>query len=373
MRQPNPDAKRLTIGKHTWRFCQSLVPHAVFLFFIFLSNGPASTVTRVAFWCWAGLVILDELLPRVPSLPIDTLEQFPIAPPLGIVVKKVATLLFVLFLIAQINLGSRQDLLDSDFVPLCLTTGFLGAIFAIPIAHELMHSKSKEDRRWAVVIMAMFSYPHFCLEHMCGHHRNVGTYEDPATARPGESIYAFFGRTLCKSFLNSWRREVLRLRIRRRGKFSVSNRMLAYFCIVVLLHILVFTMFGSQGALFFLAQGITGILTLEGVNYIEHYGLQRKRTERGLYEPVDRRHSWNSTHFLTNLLLFDLARHSDHHFQPGREFQSLALSPDAPQLPVGYFGILWIALFPPLWRQLMDKKIQGQTGQRRALIKGGIE
>ncbi|WP_164825493.1 alkane 1-monooxygenase [Sinorhizobium meliloti] len=369
MTRPSPDADRFTVWKHTWNFCQSFVPHAVFLAFIYLSTDSARTVTGVAFWCWLVLAILDELLPRVPPLPWSTMEQFPIASPVGTVVKKVAILLFILFLIAQTKLGSSGVLLNRDFVLLCLTTGFLGAIFAIPIAHELMHSRSKEDRRWAVVVMAMFSYPHFCLEHMYGHHRNVGTYEDPATARPGESIYAFFSRTLYQSFLHSWRREVLRLRLRRRGKFSVSNRILACFCIVVLLHILVFTSFGLQGALFFLAQGFTGILTLEAVNYIEHYGLQRRRTERGSYEAIGRRHSWNSAHLLTNLLLFDLARHSDHHFHPAREFRSLELGLEAPRLPVGYFGILWITLFPPLWRQLMDKRVQRQLGEDALLLK----
>ena len=219
-----------------------------------------------------------------------------------------------------------------------------------------MHSRCRNDRRWAVVVMAMFSYPHFCLEHMYGHHRDVGTYDDPATARPGESIYAFLGRTLNRSFVNSWKRETARLHVLRRSKFSMSNRILAYLSIVTVIHFFVLISFGVQGALFFLIQGFTGVLTLEAINYIEHYGLQRKRTERGSYEPVSRDHSWNSAHLLTNLLLFDLARHSDHHTSPGRHFRSLGLSREAPQLPVGYFGILWLTLLPPLWRQLMDRR-----------------
>lgn len=369
--RPDIDTDCRTIWKHPIRFSQAFVPHVVFLGFICLSTESARAVTEVAFWCWLVVAILDELLPRVPLHPRSATEPLPLDTDVDVAVKKAGILLFILFLAAQTQLGSLQDVLDRHFVLLCLTTGFLGAVFAIPLAHELMHSSSKKDRQWAVAVMAMFSYPHFCLEHIYGHHRTVGTYEDPATARLGESIYSFYGRTIYLSFLRSWQREGDQLRVRRRGKFSRSNRMLVYFCIVGILHILVFALFGPHGALFFIAQGITGILTLEGVNYVEHYGLQRRCIEQGSYEPIGRGHSWDSAHLLTNLLLFDLARHSDHHFHPGRAFRTLELSSKAQWLPVGYFGILWVALFPPLWRQLMDKRAQNQPDQNGLFLKEG--
>ncbi|WP_425493332.1 alkane 1-monooxygenase [Microvirga zambiensis] len=363
MIRPGPEPGHFVAQQRIWHSVVSNVPHVVFLIFILLSTLSASTVTGVAFWSWLALVVFDEILPRVKSLPEIAVEHSADAMLSDVMVKKAGVLLFILFVIAQTALGSDANLSGREFVLLCLTTGFLGAIFAIPIAHELMHSRCRNDRRWAVAIMAMFSYPHFCLEHIHGHHRGVGTYNDPATARLGESIYAFLRRALVRSFVNSWKREITRLRIKRRSKFSIANRIFCYFSIVIVIHFFVMTLFGLQGALFFLIQGTTGIMTLESINYIEHYGLQRNRTERGSYEPVSRDHSWNSSHFLTNLLLFDLARHSDHHINPGRHFRSLALRREAPQLPVGYFGILWLTLLPPLWRQLMDVRVQQKLGK----------
>jgi alkane 1-monooxygenase len=106
-----------------------------------------------------------------------------------------------------------------------------------------------------------------------------------------------------------------------------------------------------------IAQGVFGFLLLEVVNYLEHYGLQRERSPAGHYVKVEPQHSWNSNRLITNLFLYQLQRHSDHHANPALRYQVLRHFEDAPQLPAGYATMILLALVPPLWRRVMDPRV----------------
>jgi alkane 1-monooxygenase len=249
-----------------------------------------------------------------------------------------------------------------EFALATAVVGFVGAVFAMPVAHELMHGRRRWERRLAVALMIAFSYPHFCIEHTSGHHRNVGTVLDPATARHGEGFYAFFLRVVSWSLINSWFVEAERLHRRGVAVVGPHNRLLRYLALLVAVYLLVGCLTGWAGLLFFAAQGIIAFSTLEAINYIQHYGLTRGRSESGRLEPVGRMHSWDCYHHLSNWCLFNLPLHSDHHMG-GSASPMKAVAPEgAPRLPLGYFVLLWLAFFPPLWRAVMDPYVARWRG-----------
>ncbi len=143
----------------------------------------------------------------------------------------------------------------------------------------------------------------------------------------------------------------------RRMKFSVYNRMVVYTIanIITLSAILYF--FGFEVLLAFLAASVIGILLLETVNYIEHYGLLRQKIENGRYERVNHQHSWNSDHLLGRLFLFNLSRHSDHHYNGSKKYQLLNSLSESPQMTTGYPGMMLFSLVQPLWFRFMNKRL----------------
>ena len=236
--------------------------------------------------------------------------------------------------------------------------GVTNGIFCVPVAHELMHRKNRFEQALAEFLMTMVSYPHFCIEHVHGHHRNVGTDRDPATARFGESFYSFYQRSVFGGVISAWKLETNRLRQHRGAILSYHNRMLRYLTSLVLLYATIHYTCGWVGIIFFASQGIIAFSTLEMINYIQHYGLTRYEITPGHYERVMPWHSWNSNHRISNWLLVNLPRHADHHFQTARNYYLLRHAGDAPQLPNGYFGIFLLPLFPPLWRYIMDPRVE---------------
>jgi alkane 1-monooxygenase len=231
-----------------------------------------------------------------------------------------------------------------------IAVGATGGMFGIPVAHELMHRRNRVDRFLAEMLMTLFSYAHFCIEHVEGHHRNVGTPADPATARYAESLYAFLPRTVFGGFASALRLESARLRKRNRPIVSPYNRMLRYALIQCGLYVAVGVAFGRWGVAFFALQGAISILLIETLNYIEHYGLTRQ-------EGVDYQHSWDAGHAVSGWFLFNVTRHSDHHVHPNKHYLSLEGRAEAPQLPAGYFSLFVLALFPPLWRKVIDPRL----------------
>lgn len=244
---------------------------------------------------------------------------------------------------------------------LVATLGVVNGI-AINTAHELGHKRERAERRLAKVALAPTGYGHFQVEHNRGHHVRVATPEDPASARLGESFWAFWPRTVVGSLRSAWRLESARLRLRGGSPWTWRNDVLNAWAMTLLLGAVLVVAFGPAVLPFLVLQAVVGFSLLEAVNYLEHYGLARQRTAFGRYEKVDPRHSWNSDRTVTNVFLFQLQRHSDHHANPLRRYQTLRSFDSSPQLPAGYATMVVAALVPPLWRRVMDHRVLAHYG-----------
>jgi alkane 1-monooxygenase len=248
-----------------------------------------------------------------------------------------------------------------DRIGIAITLGSLNGV-AINTAHELGHKKEHRERWFARVALAPSGYGHFFIEHNRGHHVRVATPEDPASSRLGESFWEFWPRTVSGSARNSWRLERTRLRRMDKRVFSMRNDVLNSWAMTVVLWAIVVAIFGIGTVPYLLIQAVFSFSLLEAVNYLEHYGLVRQQLPNGRWERVNPRHSWNNNHIVTNLFLYQLQRHSDHHANPTRRYQALRHFEQSPQLPGGYATMIVLCYFPPLWRRVMDKRVLAHYG-----------
>jgi alkane 1-monooxygenase len=244
----------------------------------------------------------------------------------------------------------------ADMVGRVLTMGLLCGTFGINVGHELGHRKNKFEQALAKLALLTSLYMHFFVEHNKGHHKNVATHNDPSSARYNEILYFFYFRTIVNSYRSAWHIANDEAVKRGKKKWSLDNEMVQIQLIQFGFTAVVFLIFGVTITLYFLAAAFVGILLLETVNYIEHYGLQRKKLSSGNFERTLPQHSWNSDHVLGRMLLFELSRHSDHHYMASKKYQVLKHHNDSPQLPTGYPGSMLLALVPPLWFKIMNKK-----------------
>ena len=244
---------------------------------------------------------------------------------------------------------------------LVLTAGLVNGI-AINTAHELGHKRETVERWLSRIALAPTGYGHFFVEHNRGHHVRVATPEDPASSRLGESYWRFWPRTVAGSLRSAWRLETSRHRLRGRSPWTPRNDVLTAWAMTLVLFASLTLVLGPAVLPFLALQAVVGFSVLEAVNYLEHYGLRRQRTAAGRYEKVDPRHSWNSDRLTTNVFLFQLQRHSDHHANPLRRYQSLRSFDVSPQLPAGYATMLLLALVPPLWHRVMDPRVLAHYG-----------
>lgn len=253
-------------------------------------------------------------------------------------------------------LAVTSDLPWYHLVGLALSVGMVNGV-AINTAHELGHKKSKFDRWMARISLAPTFYGHFYVEHNRGHHKNVATPEDPASSRFGESFWVFLPRTVFGSLRSAWNLEAERLARSGKGVWSLDNENLQSWGMSVVLFAVLLAVLGWAALPFLVIQAIYGFHLLEVVNYLEHYGLCRRQKADGRYERCEPEHSWNSNHMVTNLFLYHLQRHSDHHANPTRKYQALRHFEHSPQLPSGYAGMITVAYFPPIWYALMNKRV----------------
>lgn len=223
--------------------------------------------------------------------------------------------------------------------------------------HELGHKHNATEQWLARLILAVPAYGHFTVEHGRGHHRWVSTPEDHASARMGESIYRFALRELPGGIRRAWQLESQRLRSLGFAAWSPRNTMLQSYAITAVLQLGMLLAFGPVMIVFLAVHNLVAWWQLTSANYVEHYGLLRGRLPNGQYEAPQPHHSWNTNHLVTNLALFHLQRHSDHHANPSRRYQSLRHVADVPQLPSGYFGMFTLAYFPRLWFRVMDPRL----------------
>jgi alkane 1-monooxygenase len=251
---------------------------------------------------------------------------------------------------------SSGKLSTVEDVGLALTMAMVSGV-AINTAHELGHKRASMERWLSKVALAQSGYGHFFIEHNRGHHVRVATPEDPASSRLGESFWAFWPRTVAGSLRSAWELEGVRLDRLQSSHWTYRNDILNAWAMSVVLFGGLTAVFGLVVLPFLLLQAVLGFSLLEVVNYLEHYGLLRQRREDGRFERTRPEHSWNSNNVASNVLLYHLQRHSDHHANPIRRYQALRHYEEAPQLPTGYAGMIVLAAIPPLWKRTMDRRV----------------
>lgn len=252
--------------------------------------------------------------------------------------------------------AATADLSIIGFTGLALIAG-LTAGLAINTGHELGHKNSKLEKTLSKLVLAVPAYGHFSIDHNRGHHSTVSTPEDCSSARMGENIYQFALRDIPGAFVRAWRYEKERLNNRGKPALHPDNQILQSHALSLAIAIFLVATLGWSMIAFLLIHHVAAYWQLTSANYVEHYGLLRQKDENGRYERCQPHHSWNSNHVFSNLVLFHLERHSDHHAHPLRRYQSLRHFEDLPQLPNGYFGVYLLAYLPPLWFRFMDKRL----------------
>ncbi|OUS01616.1 alkane 1-monooxygenase [Flavobacteriales bacterium 33_180_T64] len=244
-----------------------------------------------------------------------------------------------------------------ELVGMMISVGIVLGVNGINVAHELGHRQTTNERFIGKILLLPSLYMHFYIEHNFGHHLHAATPEDPATARYNQSVYSFWFTSIFRQYMKSWSIQKKLLKNTNQDFFSIKNDMLWYAIFQIGYLGIVFFSYGTIGLLFVFASAVIGFLLLETVNYIEHYGLLRLKTKSGRYERVKEIHSWNSNHIIGRIVLYELTRHSDHHFKSTKKYQTLNCYDESPQMPFGYPTSMVLAMIPPLWFNIMNKRV----------------
>lgn len=260
-------------------------------------------------------------------------------------------------IILSLYVVTNSSLTIYELFGLTFSLGIVLGTNGINVAHELGHRQKTNERFIGKALLLPSFYMHFYIEHNFGHHLHAATPEDPATARYNQTVYSFWLTSTTRQYFNAWAIQKRLLKNKNTSFFSVNNDMLWYTLFQIMYLVIVFTVFGETGVLFSIFSGIGGFILLETVNYIEHYGLLRHKTKSGRYERVKEIHSWNSNHVVGRIVLYELTRHSDHHYKSSKKYQILDCHDESPQMPCGYPTAMVLALIPPLWFYVMNKRI----------------
>ncbi|UII77626.1 alkane 1-monooxygenase [Flagellimonas sp. HMM57] len=247
-----------------------------------------------------------------------------------------------------------------EIIGLVFSVGIVFGVNGINVAHELGHRQASFERYLGKLLLLPSFYMHFYIEHNFGHHANAATKEDPATAKYNQSLYSFWFSSTIRQYFSAWKLQSKLLKNEKRSFFSLKNDMLWYTLFQIAYLGLVLYLFDLNGLFFALATGIVGFLLLETVNYIEHYGLIRKKLPSGRYERVRESHSWNSNHVIGRIVLYELTRHSDHHYKSSKKYQLLDYHDISPQMPYGYPTSMVLSFLPPLWFSIMNPRIPSE-------------
>lgn len=256
------------------------------------------------------------------------------------------------------SLREAESLQLYELIGRTVTFGISCVTIGINVAHELGHRIKTSEQNMAKALLLTSQYMHFIIEHNRGHHKRVATEEDPASARYGESLYAFWFRSIIFSYLSAWKLEAERLKKKNIAVWSIQNEMIQFIIWQLALIVVIGGVFGPVPLFCYLGSALLGILFFETVNYLEHYGLSRRKIDGDKYERVLPIHSWNSNHFVGRAILFEVTRHSDHHYLASRKYQILRHFDEAPQLPAGYPTMILLAFVPPLWFYVMHRHIE---------------
>jgi alkane 1-monooxygenase len=256
-----------------------------------------------------------------------------------------------------ITIVSYEALASYEFVGVILSVGIMLGSNGINVGHEIGHRQASNERFLGKLLLIPALYMHFYIEHNFGHHKHAATKEDPATASYGQHVYSFWFTSVTRQYISAWKIQLSLLTKYRKGFFSFKNDMLWSLIIQGGYLFAIYLGFGSLPLIFALCAAVTGFLLLETVNYIEHYGLLRMKSHAGKYERVKEVHSWNSDHVVGRIILYELTRHSDHHYKASKKYQVLETHDESPRLPFGYPTSMVLALIPPLWFSIMNKRV----------------
>tara|TARA_Y200000002_G_scaffold145774_1_gene120556 strand:- start:717 stop:1760 length:1044 start_codon:yes stop_codon:yes gene_type:complete len=249
-----------------------------------------------------------------------------------------------------------------DIVGIILSSSIVMATNGINVGHELGHRKSIIARTCSKLLYLPCQYMHFYIEHNFGHHINVATPEDPATAKYKQTVYSFWITSVIKTYLSAWEIQLKLLKVSKRSFFSIKNDMVFYTFFQVMFLVFIYYNFGLYLTMLSIMMSVVSFLFLETINYVEHYGLLRKKEPSGRYERVKPHHSWNSNHTIGRIVLYELTRHSDHHFKASKKYQVLESLDECPHLPHGYPTSILLSLIPPLWFSIMNPLVRHYRG-----------
>lgn len=250
----------------------------------------------------------------------------------------------------------------SDIIGIILSASIVMATNGINVGHELGHRKSFIARTCSKLLYLPCQYMHFYIEHNFGHHINVATPEDPATARYKQTLYSFWITSVFRTYVSAWEIQLKLLKVSKRNFFSIKNDMVFYTLFQTTFLAFVYYNFGLYLTLLSILMSVISFLFLETINYVEHYGLLRKKEPSGRYERVKPNHSWNSNHTIGRIVLYELTRHSDHHFKSSKKYQVLESLDDCPHLPYGYPTSILLSFIPPLWFSIMNPLVRNHMG-----------
>ncbi|MBT8309398.1 MAG: alkane 1-monooxygenase [Flavobacteriaceae bacterium] len=318
-------------------------------------KGPYSFITPI--YAFVVLPILEMLLPMDASnFEGEELEEKKNKKVFDWLLYLNLPLIYVLLAFALIEI-STKPLQTYELIGLVFSVGIVFGVNGINVGHELGHRQATAERFLGKALLLPSMYMHFYIEHNFGHHLHAATKEDPATALYNQSVYSFWLTSVSRQYINAWRIQKKLLKNNARSFFSIKNDMFWFSVIQLGYLILIFQLFGKIGLLAAIGFGVVGFLLLETVNYIEHYGLLRLKTKSGRYERVREVHSCNSNHVLGRIVLYELTRHSDHHYKSSKKYQVLDYHDISPQMPFGYPTSMVLSLVPPLWFKIMNKRI----------------
>ena len=252
----------------------------------------------------------------------------------------------------------------SDIVGIILSASIVMATNGINVGHELGHRKSIIARTCSKILYLPSQYMHFYIEHNFGHHINVATPEDPATARYKQTLYSFWITSVIRTYISAWKIQLRLLRVSKKSFLSIKNDMIFYTLFQIIFLLFIYYNFGLYLTVLSLVMSVVSFLFLETINYVEHYGLLRKKELSGRYERVKPHHSWNSNHTIGRIVLYELTRHSDHHFKSSKKYQVLESLEDCPHLPYGYPTSILLSLIPPVWFRIMNPLVKNYMGYK---------
>jgi len=321
---------------------------------------------KIGIWCWLpviyGFIVIPAieffLAPNEKNLAAAEEEMAKQDKWYDYLLHAIVPLQYASLIMFLVSLKNVEALTQIDIAGRIASMSLLCGIFGINVAHELGHRVNKYEQFLAKALLLTSLYTHFFIEHNKGHHKHVATPEDPSSAPYGQSLYAFWIRTISGTYIKAWKIAAADAAKKGKQPYGLQNEMLQLQLLQIAFVGTVYLVFGIWVMLYFLVAASIGFLLLETVNYIEHYGLRRKITADGKFERTLPEHSWNSNHPLGRLMLFELSRHSDHHYLASRKYQILRHHEQAPQLPTGYPGSMLMATLPPLWFAVMHKRIR---------------